>query len=680
MAITYQVYRSTASSGPWTLVDSGLSSPTDTINNLAASTSYYFQVVATDSASGLSSTTVGGPFATASATTGESPDYTLVSGTSGTIVASQTPGQAAPANGPFDIWSINASAQAVKQTGGTGTGTADTQTSNVTTLYYRRHSVYHENTDNNWYCYLLNPRQAGINKINDTANYDAQVGTPGILPDNWSLVNAGLTQTVVGFDVDQTSRLPYIDIKLAGNLNVTAGNNYTLTYFDKSDASGITVTPNTQYTLSVYLCAPSTGTDNVANVAGMYLQWAEYSQAGGAYYIGTGGSVSIPYPLPTTLTRYSVTATTGSTTTAIAPCFHVDYASTTAAANHTIRFCAPQFEQAATPSAFSLDGAGHWVQTSSPEPTNPPAPINATHYGTSAPTTLRNDLVGGAQSPLGWTVVFFDDFDSFTCSTTQASAASAVTNQWSTTMGTIASGAQLSAAVRQQAQSQIKYLDPYITNGAVNPFSCSNSILTITGSVPTSSQTQYVTGTNGVAAQFIGGCLSTESIRMTGFDGSQMYGGYFEINAQLPTGFGMWPAFWLTGTNSWPPEYDIMEAQGAYPNITTCANHWGNAGAYSGSGSVDTGTNTQTGFHTYGGLWCPNYTATYFDGKLINQNTDGTAGGGYTGSLSLDTTAPMYIIINLAAGAFGGGSGATSASFPTQFKIDWVRFSALGPA
>ena len=34
--------------------------------------------------------------------------------------------------------------------------------------------------------------------------------------------------------------------------------------------------------------------------------------------------------------------------------------------------------------------------------------------------------------------------------------------------------------------------------------------------------------------------------------------GYFEIEAKLPTGYALWPAFWLYGS-PWPPEIDIFE-------------------------------------------------------------------------------------------------------------------------
>ena len=36
--------------------------------------------------------------------------------------------------------------------------------------------------------------------------------------------------------------------------------------------------------------------------------------------------------------------------------------------------------------------------------------------------------------------------------------------------------------------------------------------------------------------------------------------GTFSAKIMLPTGVGLWPSFWLSGSNNWPPEIDIVEA------------------------------------------------------------------------------------------------------------------------
>lgn len=49
--------------------------------------------------------------------------------------------------------------------------------------------------------------------------------------------------------------------------------------------------------------------------------------------------------------------------------------------------------------------------------------------------------------------------------------------------------------------------------------------------------------------------------------------GIFSAEIMLPQGRNLWPSFWLTGAESWPPEIDIMEAwsnkSGSYFRMTT---------------------------------------------------------------------------------------------------------------
>lgn len=48
--------------------------------------------------------------------------------------------------------------------------------------------------------------------------------------------------------------------------------------------------------------------------------------------------------------------------------------------------------------------------------------------------------------------------------------------------------------------------------------------------------------------------------------------GIFSAEIKLPRGRNLWPSFWLTGAESWPPEIDIMESwtnqNGGYFNFT----------------------------------------------------------------------------------------------------------------
>lgn len=53
--------------------------------------------------------------------------------------------------------------------------------------------------------------------------------------------------------------------------------------------------------------------------------------------------------------------------------------------------------------------------------------------------------------------------------------------------------------------------------------------------------------------------------------------GYFETREKLPPGgLRYWPAFWLSGTNYWPPEIDVFELMGNDSSYFTMTLHWRN--------------------------------------------------------------------------------------------------------
>ena len=94
--------------------------------------------------------------------------------------------------------------------------------------------------------------------------------------------------------------------------------------------------------------------------------------------------------------------------------------------------------------------------------------------------------------------------------------------------------------------------------------------------------------------------------------------GYIEANISLPRGTGIWPAFWMLGSDidevSWPKcgEIDIIEAINTENKIhSTC--HWYSNGHAQYSRSSETFDITQ--FHIYYLYWDKEYIRAGVDGK-----------------------------------------------------------------
>jgi len=197
------------------------------------------------------------------------------------------------------------------------------------------------------------------------------------------------------------------------------------------------------------------------------------------------------------------------------------------------------------------------------------------------------------------------------------------------------------------------YINPaYAPTSSVNPFSDVNGILTIEAN-PASPTIQSITG-----EPYTSGIITTDH------SFSQTYG-YFEMRAELPTGQGIWPAFWLLPTDqSWPPEIDVMEMIGSKPNELNATIHYGNNQS---TGFAINEPGMTTGFHTYGVDWEPDYITWYFDGNAIAKTA--TPAG---------MNKPMYMLANLAVGGDWPGSPDGTTPFPADMKIDYIRaYSAV---
>jgi beta-glucanase (GH16 family) len=154
---------------------------------------------------------------------------------------------------------------------------------------------------------------------------------------------------------------------------------------------------------------------------------------------------------------------------------------------------------------------------------------------------------------------------------------------------------------------------------------------------------------------------------------NQMYG-YFEARVKLPSGRGLWPAFWtLPLPANWPPEIDIMENLGHDCTTAYVSNHWSAAwpsGVGEPRGGNTTipyvGTNFCSGFHTFGVEWTSTYLDFYIDGVRRARITDHVpqANAVFSG---------MYLLANLAVGGSWPGAPNSQTVFPAVYEIDYIR-------
>lgn len=151
--------------------------------------------------------------------------------------------------------------------------------------------------------------------------------------------------------------------------------------------------------------------------------------------------------------------------------------------------------------------------------------------------------------------------------------------------------------------------------------------------------------------------------------------GRFEARIRMPYGKGLWPAFWLLGSNidnvGWPQcgEIDIMEYLGDAPTVAFGSVHGPGYSAGEAESKKYTLTNDRfdTGFHIFGIEWGPNYINYYVDGDLYNQITPEDVNGEWV------FDQPFYIIMNLAVGGNFPGSPNAETVFPQTMVVDYVR-------
>ena len=153
--------------------------------------------------------------------------------------------------------------------------------------------------------------------------------------------------------------------------------------------------------------------------------------------------------------------------------------------------------------------------------------------------------------------------------------------------------------------------------------------------------------------------------------------GRFEARIRLPYGQGMWPAFWLLGSNintaGWPTcgEIDIMENIGREPAIVHGTIHGPGYSGASGPGApyaLTMGAFSDA-YHVYAVEWEPNQIRWYVDGNLYQTRTPADLPHGSTWVYDH----PHFILLNLAVGGSWPGDPDTTTVFPQKMYVDYVR-------
>lgn len=151
--------------------------------------------------------------------------------------------------------------------------------------------------------------------------------------------------------------------------------------------------------------------------------------------------------------------------------------------------------------------------------------------------------------------------------------------------------------------------------------------------------------------------------------------GRFEARIKMPWGPGIWPAFWLLGSDinsvGWPQsgEIDIMEYRGQQTNLINGTVH---GPGYSGGNSITktfgfTNDRFDNDFHLFAVEWGKNYLRFYVDDIMYQELKPEDLPGQWV------FDKPFFIILNVAVGGNYVGFPTSQTPFPQTMLVDYVR-------
>ena len=262
---------------------------------------------------------------------------------------------------------------------------------------------------------------------------------------------------------------------------------------------------------------------------------------------------------------------------------------------------------------------------------------------TDQPNTASSATATPVPQPMGrtgnWNMIFHDEFD----------GNSLDTSKWTTCYFNFKVGNNSC----DHDQSELELYQP-------SNVSVSNGVLTL------KAEKQTVHAANGQTYKYTSGMISTGPTSADSKNTRFAFKyGYMEMRAKVPSGQGMWPAFWTLPTNlQWPPEIDVFEILGNTPNIIHMHYHYPNGDdGGADDGKTWQGPNFSDDWHTYAVDWEPDAITWYVDGVPRRTYTD----------TSNITSNKMYLIANLAVGGDWPGNPGASTHFPASYQIDYIR-------
>lgn len=153
--------------------------------------------------------------------------------------------------------------------------------------------------------------------------------------------------------------------------------------------------------------------------------------------------------------------------------------------------------------------------------------------------------------------------------------------------------------------------------------------------------------------------------------------GRFEARMKLPRGRGLWPAFWLLGSDfetiGWPAcgEIDIMEYRGQNPNVVLGSLHGpGYSGGNARTRSFElVGPGFDADFHVFAVEWDSDRITWSVDGRIYQVITPRDL----PANSPWPFNRPFFLIMNLAVGGTFLGPPDATTVFPQSVLVDWVR-------